>query len=88
MTLQNVVDSRKPSEDEVSDSDAHAGISLQRRVLTVVKRVFSNTSEPGRSPMKSGGNTLPRVKGRPLQGGRKARNVTRGASASNKRGKK
>lgn len=50
----------------------------------IVKRVFSNNSEPARSPIKSG---MPRVKGRTLQAGGKGRNITRGASV-NKRGKK
>jgi len=56
-------------------------------MLMAVKRVFSNNSEPDRSPLKSRTTTLPRVKGRTLQAGRTGRNITRGASV-NKRGKK
>lgn len=53
-----------------------------------MKRVFSNNSEPDRSPVKNGTTTtLPRMKGRTLQAGGAGRNITRGASG-NKRGKK
>jgi hypothetical protein len=68
----------------------HMQVYLILCILISVKRVFSQNSEPDRSPSKNGTSVLPRTKGRPVTtgGGRSnSRTVTRGASV-NKRGKK
>ena len=57
-------------------------------LIVVDKRVFSQNSQSGRSPLKAGTAVLPRVKGRQPGAGRGGRSITRGGSVSGRRGKK